>query len=525
MLLAVCALGSFAWADPNSITSYNITWYLNGTVALSPSEAGDYQYGYYPNGVDPWVRSLTADPNIYIGRIDPLSIISGDRTMHGSMIDPDCTDLHCGYDSYSLAYQYQAALNAGRPGGNELSRTNPIVLTPVSSLLSARSIEGAAAGARPILLDMSVLTAVSSAPPSGSFRPPYIDCDKTVKSSWNVSAINQTVLDWFKDWDIPAGWPGWATVGDNFQGVWEEHPYSLYAQWTRAKNNVQDYGRDVADQFSQGLLSCHLAIGDPKKLTLLTGICQLAIDRYAIIMADPDHWGLSGAHDVGGQLIGITLAGKIFDDSDLLNVAQKCGQYAYADGGVWDPGPPADFLWVDGWFWGTFEVAQEDIDGQHKYWPNWDLYDPYTWPERSYVDDAGFAGPDYIDPNLGMPDGHLYHAADPMKDTAYFFSSVPGFESGRSNYRTTFAMGMPGQILAAAALEQSCGLRTALNHEPAFTYMARYMRIMDETYWLHGMDGAKSAWIELVWDAHWAEVADDTYGGDPPAVRYFLGGG
>ncbi len=107
-----------------SVTRHGITWTFDR----------DYTCGEYANG-DPWCTGP-----VTIIAISPASRETGGRIQHGSMLNPK--DITNGYDNQfggSARISYTPSLNAARPGGNDLSGLNPLIIPVGSSLVSTRT--------------------------------------------------------------------------------------------------------------------------------------------------------------------------------------------------------------------------------------------------------------------------------------------------------------------------------------------------------------------------------------------------
>ncbi|MGD9365084.1 MAG: hypothetical protein PVH87_05265 [Desulfobacteraceae bacterium] len=164
-----------------------------------------------------WNITLAAviGPVTIVG-IDPASTQRGGRTMNGAMVNPSPTlGSTQGYDSAMYA-GYGPAYDADLNVALDISADHPLVLDPGVSLVS--SISEAEAGARPQLLSAAVLTVLASAPPAGSFRPPYTGEDKTIR--FNVTDLDYTPL---ASLSPVASTPQPAEVARYFERPWIDH--------------------------------------------------------------------------------------------------------------------------------------------------------------------------------------------------------------------------------------------------------------------------------------------------------------
>ena len=118
----------------DTLTRHAITWTFNDD--LDTDESTFYQYGQFANG-DYWIVPDSCD--VVITLIDPCSITVGERTMHGSMVNPVSGSTRVqGYDSDETGWD--PCYNEGRPGGNIINAGNTLDITPPASLISTVSL-------------------------------------------------------------------------------------------------------------------------------------------------------------------------------------------------------------------------------------------------------------------------------------------------------------------------------------------------------------------------------------------------
>ncbi|HEY9249156.1 MAG TPA: hypothetical protein VIO38_08495, partial [Rariglobus sp.] len=106
-----------------SVTSNGVTWTF----------ADDHKTGVFVNG-DPWVIGPVVVTSITNSLNDPG--FTPKPGQNGSMVNPG-VDSRQGYES--ALRNYTAELNAGLPGGQPVSASNPLRLAPGSTLVSAVS--------------------------------------------------------------------------------------------------------------------------------------------------------------------------------------------------------------------------------------------------------------------------------------------------------------------------------------------------------------------------------------------------
>ncbi len=334
VLVLIFLLAGPVWAaTTDTLTRHAITWTFDG----------QYEYGTFANG-DYWV----VGPLTIIG-ITPASTVTAGRTINGSMLDPNSGQ---GFDSAS-SIAYTAAKNVARPGGNDLSAGNPLVIASGHSLVSAKS--ATAAGARPTLTDASVLTILTSAPDVNSFRPAYAHLDKTI--NFNVSDVNYSSLAALTP---TASAPSLATAEGWFERVWLDWIFT--DQYIKPSNNMPKYGRDIAVRTGDGALVLNLNYTNAQKEALLIRYVQLGIDLYGIIQADKIHaWQNSGGFSHGRKLPILT-AGLILDDAEMEGVGALSGDYLYS-GSYGAGNNPPDYIHF-GEDDQTFYVTADDIYSQ-----------------------------------------------------------------------------------------------------------------------------------------------------------------
>src|SRR4030042_968578 len=187
------------------LSQFGITWYFDA----------EYEYGQFANG-DYWVVGP-----VHVIYIDPLSYRSMyGRVKNGSMINPSPRNGSTqGYDSSmhgKYGPNYDPDLNAAMPGREILSEKNPLILQPNTSLISTISLPDA--GNRPQWETAAILTVLDSAPPAGSFRPPYCGSDKTIR--FNVDDLRSGLLQRLPP--VPET-PGLGTVERYFERPWIDH--------------------------------------------------------------------------------------------------------------------------------------------------------------------------------------------------------------------------------------------------------------------------------------------------------------
>ena len=401
-----------------SLTQYGITWTFSDQV----------EYGQYVNG-DYWVVGP-----VEIVEITPASVEQNGRVTNGSMVNPDPENgnVH-GFDSAPRDTRYDATMNAARPGGNNLSASNPLVLEPESSLVS--SISHPEPQNRPQITDAAVLTVVTTPPADDGFRPPYSGTNKTAR--YNYGDLDTSRLQRLAP---VASTPSLSDVARDFQRPWLDFIQNWTQRDVHPRNNMETYGRDIASQVGVGALMLHLDYPVQEKRDLLVGYVQVGIDLWGLIQDGGSGYPPNGGH-ASGRKWPILFAGLMLGDSEMQNVG---------------PGDGTGTAWFgeDGQ---TFFVSSTDIGM---------TLDP---------DDRNPAQ-EYDNSHLNMPEWGIRHATDPVRDNADW----------RATYRTCCTgVAWSGYVLAAHIMNA----RALWAHEPLFEYQDRYMKVSndeDDGYTVNG---------------------------------------
>jgi hypothetical protein len=390
----------------STVSQFGITWTFDK----------DYTTGQFANG-DYWVVGP-----VTITSINPPST-AGSRVKNGSQVNPSGGSSSQGYDS-SMAVSYSASLNK--------ALTMPLTLPAGSSLIS--SISQDSAGALPQLRTAAILTVLSSAPPAGSFRPPYCGSNKTIK-------FNKSQLDYSKLAKLTpaASTPVLETVNRMFERPWLDHVSDWSARYLHPSDNMPDYSREMADYVGTGALSLHLNYTDSQKETLMIRFVQLGIDNYGIIANDgQNNWNADGGH-ASGRKWPILFAGIVLNDPDMKAIGTDTRFKSYLS-------PYAAF----GEDLQTFYVSQADI------------------AITNHRDQDGLTQQNYVASDLGLPEWGIRHYENPVYDDRGWYTGT------KSDYRVCCtAAAWTGEILAAHIM----GAKQLWNHDALFDYQDRYVEI------------------------------------------------
>ena len=266
--LAIVLLLCQSSSAVRQVDQFGITWTFDK----------DYRVGQFANG-DFWVVGP-----VTVTGISPASVDSGSRVMNGSMVNPSPRLVRQqGYDSamygrYARPGDYEPSLNVARPNGRDISKDNPLVINPDSSLVS--TISTPETDGRTLLEVAAVLTVLGGPVTEGSFRPPYCGSDKTIK--FNKEQLDYSLLASLKP--VPGG-PRLATVERYFERVWLDHIPMWPGRSHHPVENMENYDRDMCTQEGIGALTLHLNFKYQQKETLLVRFVQLGIDNYGVRMA------------------------------------------------------------------------------------------------------------------------------------------------------------------------------------------------------------------------------------------------
>ena len=294
----------------SSVSQYGITWAFSG----------DRTVGQFVNG-DWWVIGP-----VTVTSITPAPVVTS-FSANGSMINPvpgQTQGLY--YDSGTNSPAYAADKN--------VALQLPVTIQPENSLYSTINNPNTwTAGElqeKTWFKETAVLTVLSSAPPAGSFRPPYAGSNKTIKSNWNISKMNYSVL---RNLAIPniSNLPSRVWLEAATQRPLLEMNYNyLNSQWKSSWGESKDggyprrtYGREISHISSAAGLYLQTNVGNGTKERLLINMCQWGIDVHGLINSGMQ-WQSNGGHNLG-RLMPLYIAAKVLGDSDMLLQACSSG--------------------------------------------------------------------------------------------------------------------------------------------------------------------------------------------------------
>ncbi len=397
-----------------SITQHGITWTFAEPV----------RYGQFVNG-DYWV----VDPGsgVVIHSISPASTNISGRVMNGSMVNPIPMGEQ-GYDSTLAVTDYDQTLNAGRPSGNDLSTSNPLVIHGPASLVSTST--HATAGIRPQLVDTEVLTILTTTPLPGCFRPPYAGTNKAL--NWNTANIEWNLLPHLPKSAI-THLKDLAYLIGRIDRVWlDQEGGTWIGRYFHPSNNMPDYGRDMALVTGDVALTLLLDYTQEELEPLMIRFLQLGIDWYGVAASAPDPinanptmgglWMGGGGHGIGRKWP-IIFAGLMFNNSNMLIYGNGVNYPIFQEEQQY------------------FYVSQADVD-----------------LERFYEADTPRAP--YTVEMIGTPEWGEQHTNQPNRDGSNW----------DANYREIVSKSIAGHALAATIM----GAKSIWNWPSFFEYQARW---------------------------------------------------
>jgi hypothetical protein len=353
-----------------SITRFAITWTFDG----------EYTCGQYANG-DSWV--VAPSTGLKVIGISPKSTVSGGRTINGTTINPkaEMWAKH-GFDSSIDGGGFDEDLNAARPGGKDLSASNPLIVTKPSSLIS--SVSHPTAAFRPTITDISILTVVPSAPAAGSFRPPYAGSDKT--HYWNKSHLDYSILKK----EPVSGSPTPDSMNGNFTRPWFELATENAGRNFHPLNHQPEYGAYMAEIMGDALLTLHHNYTNAQKEKLYVSIVQWGLDLYGCATTGA-MWPDNGGHNAGKKAP-VVLAALALNDPKILSYADAKNPTKVVIDGI---NTTKGFIFAEDRQ--TWYVTQSDVG-------------------RELYQGDGRAREEYISSDIGIPEWGEKHASSPDRD-------------------------------------------------------------------------------------------------------------
>ncbi len=380
------------------ITQYGVTLTFSGIGHTS---------GLFANG-DAWIVRA---PTQTLISTSPASTGSGSNTRNGLQVNPrDATESTQGYDGRgNVGYDNALNLDPGNTGSD-------LVISVDSSLMKAVSLANPDPNNRPKMETIVVVTVLGTAPPANAFRPPYMGTDKTI-----IGTVGDLDYSFLATEVPPPTTPALATVEAYHERVWIEQNGTYNARSIHPTLNMPDYGREVARESGNGLLSLNLNYSNAQKETLMIRMVQYGIDIYGAA-ADGMDWGADGGHNQGRKAP-LLLAGKALNDPNILAYGDAAQHFIFQDDQQ------------------TFFVSQADVD-LPRFTGDGRPRDPYTTEM------------------IGTPEWGEKHSSNPSKDG--------------SNWDAYYRHTASPLILAHMTAARLMGLEDEWNWAPASQYTDRY---------------------------------------------------
>lgn len=425
----VClGLGAADVRAARSITQFGITW----TFDRDPPS------GQFANG-DHWVVGP-----VNLIAITPRPIATTGGSLHGSMINPAVNGPQA-YDSRIKNNRFDSTAN--------VAARLPVRLEPGTSLLSSESFTTHAAGDKPQLKTIAILTVLAAPAPPGSFRPPPVGADKTLR--WNISDLNYGKL---RSLPRVSHTPPLSSTAANFERPWIEQGTTWISRYLHPAENQPGYGREIAHTLAIGLLALQLDYPPREKEELLVRLVQYGIDVYGSARQG-GVWPAGGGHNHGRKMP-LLLAGAMLGDADML---------AFADG-------PRLVFQEDRQIW---YVTQADVGRE--------LHSADRRPRERYLAS-----------DIGIAEWGEKHFPEPRWDG----------RNWNSYYRTIVGSSLLGHVLTARLM----GLTEAWNWPAQFDYADRYWEIEHK----HAGKGPNSIprFVASMWAAYRHSSPADLSGGN-----------
>jgi hypothetical protein len=322
---------------------------------------------------------------------------------------------------------------------------------------------------RPSLKTASVLTILSTTPPTDSFRPPYSGTDKTVhftkldldysplQNLTITSEIETALLDNYYNvyrteyrTFITTVSEALSATSRNFERAWLDHIINYGNRNLHPYDNMEHYGEQIGKQIGNGALMLNLNFSNSEKESLLIGFVQVGIDLTGVYDSG-GCWPASGAHNQGRKLP-ILVAGVVLNDAHMSDAGNWSGASCKDVNGCSYPLPFQEDCQ-------TFNVASEDL-----------------------TVNGGVGG--YVASDLGLPEYGMYHCSPDHYDV-----DIKDWDVDR--YRSTNGISMSGVVLAAHIM----GLKTLWKHDTFFDYYDRWWEIQQgEQSGNHATSLTKAMW-------------------------------
>ena len=414
------------------ITQFGITWTFEG----------ENTSGQFVNG-DWWVVGPVTITSISPGYEEIDAPEDTRYSINGTMVNP-VYNISGDTQTPIQAWDSRIDLKSGCAGSYRhdlnIARQLPYIASPGDSIMSAKSFTGTAQGDEPQLDTIAILTVVSAAPASYSFRPPYISgSDKTVR--WNKSQLR---YDRLKKLPLVTNTPAFSLLEDRFErAIIVQGPGYTSNYLLPKTHDYPNTGSYISYKVSEAALLLNLNCENDQKEKLLIQMVQRGIDLYGVLSAGGS-WQADKDYHIGKKLP-VILAGWILTDADIIAKAstqnfQEDSQHYY--------------------------VGQSDIDLN---------------PQRNILSSA------YTSQMIGMPE----------------WSSVRDSTAGsqwNAPYRGINGSSLIGSVLATRFM----GAESVWNSPATFDYYDRYWQevVVKGTALGAGEPGVSSPFVVSMWKAY-----------------------
>ena len=398
----------------SSITQFGASWTFDK----------DHEVGHFVNG-DWWVLG----PVTIIG-IQPAS----DGEINGTMMNPSM-NAGQGFDHRIKSVKFNPELN--------VAAKLPLTVSEPASLVSAISIKEKTTGDNIQLDTIAILTVLNTAPPEGSFRPPYQGADKTIIA--NKADLNFAPLG---KYETVSAAPDFSVAAAAFERPWIELQTNWTGRYLHPVNNQPSYGREIAHVLGNGLLALQLDAPDSAKETLLIRMVQIGIDIFGAARMGAT-WGADGGHNQGRKMP-LLLAAVVLENNEMLKYADAQQHFIFQEDQQ------------------TFSITQEDVDLARTPGRDGKTLEPYN------------------SKMIGQPEWGIRHSTKPGSDNANWDAT----------YRTVSGAPTLTHVLVARLMK----LEDKWNHPVIFEYYDRHWEIEKDRTGA-GPNGVQQ-FTKQMWEAH-----------------------
>ncbi len=360
-LLASCLSGGGGGGDSGSAggapaapgTCSSVTYAAPSGAASNIVFTFDKAYtcGQFANG-DWWVAKESS-PFVTITSITPAAV--GGKS--GFEVNPSTTTAQA-FDNGNAFLTYNAALMPALP----------LNLSGISSVVKAVSYTGPSIPNIVSLLQFAAVLTIVDSPVSNSsevFRPGYFgSTGKTFYAVPSAATVTGVRVGTYTPVGVPsvAGVP-LSAVSARFQQVQLDHYLGFAGRLMHPRDNMREYGADIALDNAEGLLRMLLSdfiYTDPAHKRTLINYLQMAIDLKSMA-ANGMVWDADAGHS-NGRKLPLMFANAVFGGADFSN-AIAASRFS-EDQQVLRSGVTGEVLWgratTEDIYWETTRVRLSD---------------------------------------------------------------------------------------------------------------------------------------------------------------------